>query len=122
MKMPSLLNGFRHLRTCSAADGRDDRDLGAVLQGRLQAAGIAGVFVADEDVDVLADLSLLGNDAVADRRILFPQRLQGRGESGGGMFEDDPAFASGEGSQGAGYQKSHRHLALLPPDLALATR
>jgi hypothetical protein len=50
----------------AARDGGDDGDFGVGREGSGEAAGVADVFVADEEVDVFADLALFSEDAVAD--------------------------------------------------------
>ena len=63
----------------AAADGRNNRNIGACGNAARQPAGISNVFVADENVDVLAHLALLGDDAIAEARIKLPQRRQSFG-------------------------------------------
>jgi hypothetical protein len=55
----------RRRHASSAADGGDDGNLESFLDGSGEAAGVADIFVSDEDVDVLADLALFVDDAVA---------------------------------------------------------
>jgi len=50
----------------AAGDGGDYGDFGGRREGSGEAAGVADVFVADEEVDVFADLALFGEDAVAN--------------------------------------------------------
>ena len=93
----------------AAGDGGDDGDFGVGGKGCGEAAGIANAFVADEDVDVFADMALLGDDAIANTGV---KRIQG-GESVGdeawrfGQFDFAAAF--GELAQGAGDVKDDGH-------------
>jgi hypothetical protein len=41
-----------------------------------ESASVADIFIPNKDIDMLADLILLIEDAVADARILHPQRSQ----------------------------------------------
>ena len=66
----------------AAADGGDYGDFGVGRKGSGEAAGVADVFVADEEVDVFADLALFGDDAIADAGVERVKSGQGVGESG----------------------------------------
>ena len=93
----------------AAADGWDDGDFAVGGEERGEAAGIANVFVADEDVDVLADLALLGDDAVANAGV---ERVKGRqriGQDFGRLLHLDTAAASGKFTQRAWDVKDHWH-------------
>ena len=61
-------------RTSSAADGRNDGNFESFGDGSGEAAGVADIFVSDEDVDVLADNALFVDDAVADSGMERPER------------------------------------------------
>jgi hypothetical protein len=41
-----------------------------------ESASVADIFIPNKDIDMLADLILLIEDAVADARIFHPQRSQ----------------------------------------------
>src|SRR5258708_40204152 len=71
----------------AATDGGDYRDGGVGGEGRGQAAGVAGGFVADGDVDVFAELAFFGGKAVAQSWVSGPEELQSFPESGGGGGE-----------------------------------
>ncbi|MCI0620651.1 MAG: hypothetical protein L0387_03110 [Acidobacteria bacterium] len=90
-------------RSLPAADSRDNRDLRAVPYVRLKTPGVADIFVADEYVDVLPELSLLGYHTVANTWTPLPQRFQGISQRGRRLLNDDVAFAGSERTQGAGY-------------------
>jgi len=53
----------------AAADGGNDRNIRSRGDRGGQPTGIANVFVADENVDVLAHLALLGEDAITQARM-----------------------------------------------------
>jgi hypothetical protein len=59
--------------TSTAADGGDDGNFESFADGSGEAAGVADIFVSDEDVDVLADLALFVHDAVADAGMEPPE-------------------------------------------------
>ena len=58
----------------SAADCGNDGNFESFADGSGEAAGVADIFVSDEDVDVLADLALFVDDAVADAGMERPER------------------------------------------------
>src|SRR5689334_23116311 len=60
----------------SAADRRDDRYLGAVRDWCRQPFQITYVFIANEDVDMLADFALFVREAIAEPGITRPQCQQ----------------------------------------------
>ena len=57
-----------------AADGGDDRYLTLLWNLSRESASVADIFIPNKDIDMLADLILLVEDAVADARIFHPQR------------------------------------------------
>jgi hypothetical protein len=87
----------------AATDGRDDRDLRTLWHGRLKAARVADIFFADEDVDVLPDLSLLGYHTASHAWAAVPQRFQGFSQGGRGRLNYNAAFPAAERTQWAGY-------------------
>src|SRR5256885_17162588 len=68
----------------AAGDGGDYGDFGVGREGSGEAAGVADVFVADEEGDVFADLALFGEDAVANAGGEGVKGRQSVGERGGG--------------------------------------
>jgi len=60
----------------AAADGGNDRNIRARGDTAGQPTGIANVFVADENVDVLAHLALLVEDAIAQAGMELPKGRQ----------------------------------------------
>ena len=66
-----------------AADGGDDGDGGGGGEGSCQAAGVADGFVADEDVDVLAELTFFVENAVPQAGISGEEELQSFEKRGG---------------------------------------
>lgn len=57
----------------SAADGGNNRNIRTCRNASRQPSGVANVFVTDENVDVLAHLALLGDDAIAEAGMKLPQ-------------------------------------------------
>ncbi len=57
----------------SAADCRDYRDLSFVGYRRREASGVADVLVAHEYINVLAQLTLFIEDAIAHAGVKIPQ-------------------------------------------------
>ena len=93
----------------AAADGRDDRNLGSGGDGTHKPAGVANIFVSDKYIDVFANLSLLGYDAISNARVEYPQRRQPVRQRGRRAFYFNFAEPSSEFAQGAWNMKSHRH-------------
>src|SRR6185436_19827665 len=67
--------------SAAAGDGRDDRDLVGVLDGRLEALEEADVLVVGEDVHELAHLAAVVADAFLEARVL---RLEARDQRADG--------------------------------------
>jgi hypothetical protein len=63
----------------SAADVGNYPDFGVGGHWAQQAAGVADVFFADKNIDVFADVALLGGDAVAQRGVEEPEGGEGVG-------------------------------------------
>ena len=64
-----------------SADRRKDGDLaGAARERRLESAQVADVVRAHEDIDVRADLALLGQDPVLEARVKRPEGFEGLGD------------------------------------------
>jgi hypothetical protein len=63
----------RRRHASSSADGGDDGNFESFADGSGEAAGVADIFVSDEDVDVLADLALFVDDAVASAGMEPPE-------------------------------------------------
>jgi hypothetical protein len=91
-----------HAGTSSAADGGDDGDFQSFVDGGGEAAGVADIFVSEEDVDVLADLALFVDDAVADAGIERPERGERVGDSAASKGNLDSSASGGEFAQGSG--------------------
>ena len=70
----------RNLRPTT--DRRHNRNLRSRSNGSRQSARISGILITDKNIDVLANLSLLGGDAVANARVESPEEGQGIGQSG----------------------------------------
>src|SRR5881296_2042826 len=65
----------------SAADRRHERNRASARHRTAEPAAVASVFLAHENIDVLADFALFGEDAITQTRIRLPQRRQGFGHS-----------------------------------------
>ena len=91
----------------TSAHRRDDGDHRVGREMGCKAAEVADVLVADEDVDVGPDLSLLGNDAVAEARIRAPEFRQHIIENRRPMFDFDAAAAAGEFAKSCGDVEDH---------------
>ena len=57
----------------AATDGRNDRNLATVRNRARESAGVAHVFVPNEDIDMFANFSLLRCHARANARVQSPQ-------------------------------------------------
>src|SRR3954453_8198620 len=86
----------------SATDRGENRELGAVGEGGGEAAGEAGVVLADEEVDVLAGAAGLVEDAVADGGVEEPECGERVGDGGEVAGEGDGAVVAGEGAEVGG--------------------
>src|SRR5262245_2328780 len=73
---PSLLADIVDRAASASAHRRHDVDLAVLGNGRGEAAGEADALHADEELNVLAHLAGLGEDAVAHRRHFPPQRVE----------------------------------------------
>ena len=67
----------------TAADGGDYGDGGVRGEGSGQAIGVADGFVADENIDVFAEVAFFGEKAVAQSRVRGPEELQSFKKRGG---------------------------------------
>jgi hypothetical protein len=86
--------------TCSsAADCVEDPDLGAVGYWSRQPAGETDVLLADEDIDVLADLTLLRSDTISKAGAQDPERFERVANRGRSASDLDELAAAGERSQ-----------------------
>lgn len=56
----------------AAADGRYERDRATIQQGGGQSAAVANVFIPHENIDVLTDIALFGQDAITQTGIRLP--------------------------------------------------
>ena len=56
----------------AAADGRYERDRATIQQGGGQSAAVANVFIPYEDIRMLADLALFGQDAITQTGVRLP--------------------------------------------------
>ena len=97
--------------TCysAAGDGGDDRDFRVGRERSGKAAGVADVFIADEEIDVFADLALFGENAVANAGVEGVKGGQGIGESGGRLLNLDYAATAGKFAQSAWDVKRYGH-------------
>ena len=70
-----IRRGLRILitRTPATAYCGHDGDLRAIRYARRESAGVADILIANEDVDVLADLILLVEYSIPDSRIGIPK-------------------------------------------------
>ena len=98
-----------HGMESAAGDGGDYGDFGVGWEGSGEAAGVADVFVADEEVDVFADLALFGENAIANARVEGAEGRQGIGECGRRLLNLDYAATCGKFAQGAGDVKRCGH-------------
>ncbi len=103
-----------------AGDGRDDPDLGMIGNATGKPADVSNVLVADKNVDVLAHLTLLGRNAVAQSRMEVPQKVQRIRQGGGLLLDFDFGSASCKFPQGARDVEGQRHGYFLPPRDLLA--
>src|SRR5438093_5015856 len=94
----------------AAAHRRQDRDRRPRRHRRREAVEEANVLIADEHVDVLSDLTLLGEDAVDDTRPELLERRQRLGDARTWLVEHDDAFAVGVGLQRPGELDGDAHL------------
>jgi hypothetical protein len=93
----------------AAADGRNDGNFSPLGNAGCESAGVADILITNEDVDVFANLSLLGHDAIANPRVKRPQRGQRIAHSGGRVFELDFVAPSRELAQSSRNVKRYRH-------------
>lgn len=93
----------------STADGRNNPNLRFFHDGRREAADVADVLVAHEDVDVLADLTLFVNKAVLYAGVERPKSGQSVCDSSGGQGDFDGAASGGEFAQSSGDVDGDRH-------------
>jgi len=93
----------------AAGDGGDDGDFGVGREGGGEAACVAHVFFADEDVDVFADLALFVDDAIANAGMKGIEKRQGVGKNSRRLFNSDFAAAAGKFAQRARNMKSDGH-------------
>jgi hypothetical protein len=91
-----------HAAMSSAADGGDDGNFESFADDSGEAAGVADIFVSDEDVDVLADLALFVDDAVADTGMERPERGERVGDGAASEGDLDSSESGGEFAQGSG--------------------
>ena len=67
----------------TAADGGDYGDGGVGGEGCGQATGVADGFVADENIDVFAEVAFFGEKAIAQAGVGGPEGLQSLQKRGG---------------------------------------
>ena len=91
----------------SATNRRDDGDYCVGREMGCKAAEVADVLIADKDVDMGADLSLLGDDAVAEAWICAPEFRKHIVENCRPMFDGDAAAAAGEFAKSCGDMEDH---------------
>lgn len=96
----------------AAADSGDDGDGGVGGEPGGEAAGVADGFVADEDVDVLAELAFFVEDAVAQAGMNGEEELQSFEKRGGGGGELHFAALLGKIAEWAGDVDRDAHLRL----------
>ena len=80
----------------AAAYGRNYQNLRAGWDGGRQAVGEADSFFADKDIDVLANLALLVQDAVLQGGMEAPQRGEGLAYGAWRTLQKDLAASSTE--------------------------
>ena len=100
----------------TAADGGDYGDGGVRGEGSGQAIGVADGFVADENIDVFAELAFFGENAIAQAGVSGPEELQSFQKSGGRAWELDFAALLRKIAKWAGDMYGDAHL-LFPRDL-----
>ena len=100
----------------TAADGGDYGDGGVGGEGCGQATGVADGFVADENIDVFAELAFFGQKAIAQAGVSGPEELQSLQESGGRAGELNFSALLRKIAKRAGDMHSDAHL-LFPRDL-----
>ena len=79
------------------------------VDGGLQAFEPFYITAADENIDVLADFALFVEDAVAERDVLFPERIKHFGDGRIFTHNDDLGLAAGKCLEVAAKMNSNRH-------------
>ena len=93
----------------ATTDGRDDRNLRSVGDGTRESTCISDIFVPNENIDMLPQLSLLRRDAISNTRVECPQSGQRVGQSCGRVFDLDFAAPASKVAQSARNVKDYRH-------------
>jgi len=83
----------------ATTDGRDDRNLRSVGDGTRESTCISDIFVPNENIDMLPQLSLLRRDAISNTRVECPQSGQRVGQSCGRVFDLDFAAPASKVAQ-----------------------
>jgi hypothetical protein len=97
----------------STADGIENMYL-AALQPRFEAVDTLYVVAAGKDIDVLADIAGLGQDAVAKRRVPPPQFIENAADRREFPGQGDLDLAAGERFQISAEMNGYRHIVSLP--------
>src|SRR5262249_55900132 len=114
--------GWRPVRDCAtampgndspAADGGNDRNLGAARQGGRQSVHRARFDFSDEHVHMLPNFFSLRQNAIADARVDHKQVFESLSERAAGCVNIPTTWSAGHGSQGPRYPKMNRHRRLL---------
>jgi len=100
---------YQNRKCLAAGNGRDDGNFGVRWEDGSEATGVAHIFFADENVDVLADLALFVDDAIADAGMKGIEKRQGVGKNSWGLFEANFATPAGKFTQCARNVEGYRH-------------
>ncbi len=100
----------------TAADGGDYGDGGVRGEGSGQAIGVADGFVADENIDVFAEVAFFGEKAIAQAGVSGPEELQSLQKRGGRAGELNFTALLRKIAKRAGDMHSDAHL-LFPDGL-----
>ncbi len=93
----------------STADGRNNRNFRFFHDRGGEAAGVADVLVTDEDIDVLADLTLLVDKAVLHAGVERPKSGQSVCDSSAGQGDFHDAATGSEIAQSSRNVDGDRH-------------
>src|SRR5439155_2276378 len=93
----------------ATTDGRDDQNLRSVGDWTRESTCISDIFVPNENIDMLPQLSLLRRDAISNTRVECPQSGQRVGQSCGRVFDLDFAAPASKVAQSARNVKDYRH-------------
>src|SRR5262249_43910930 len=100
---------YQYRKCLAAGDGGDDGNFRVGREDGSKSTSVTHVFFADENVDVLADLTLLVDDAIADAGMKGIEKRQGVGKNSCGLFESNFPSPPGKFAQGAWNVEGYGH-------------